>query len=139
MTDILIGTSAFTATCMYHDFPTPEDGCCAAAKRHIRTINQISAKCGVKMRYEVRQQDEKWIVWDTVNDCAMKGVAGPPRLPTLTAANCMRHPSIAGLLVMKPNSVASLVAEARPVTFWTQKEAQVCVDTLNDIDQLGSV
>jgi len=88
------------------------------------------------MRYEVRQQDEKWIVWDTVNDCAMKGVAGPPRL---TAANCMHHPSIAGLLVMKPNSVASLAAEARPVTFWTQKEAQVCADTLNDIDQLGSV
>jgi len=88
------------------------------------------------MRYEVRQQDEKWIVWDTVNDCAMKGAAGFPRV---TAANCMRHPSIAGLLVMKPNSVASLAAEARPMTFWTQKEAQVCADTLNDIDQFGSV
>ena len=89
------------------------------------------------MRYEVRQQDGKWLVWDTANDCAMKGVARRP--PRLTAANCMRHPSIAGLLVMKPNSVASLAAEAKPVTFWTQKEAQVCVDTLNDIDQLGSV
>jgi hypothetical protein len=88
------------------------------------------------MRYEVRQQDEKWIVWDTVNDCAMKGVAG---LPRLTVTNCMRHPSIAGLLVMKPNSVASLAAAARPVTFWTQKEAQVCADTLNDIDQWGSI
>jgi hypothetical protein len=89
------------------------------------------------MRYEVRQQDEKWIVWDTVNDCAMKGGAD---LSRLTAANCMRHPSIAGLLVMKPNSVASLIAEARPVTYWTQKEAQVCADTLNDdIDQWGSV
>lgn len=88
------------------------------------------------MRYEVRRQDKKWIVWDTVNDCAMKGVAGPPRL---TAANCMRHPSIAGLLVMKPNSVASLTAEARPVTFWTQKEAQVSADTLNDINQSGFV
>jgi hypothetical protein len=88
------------------------------------------------MRYEIRQKDEKWIVWDTVNDCAMKGVAG---LPRLTAANCMRHPSIAGLLVMKPNSVASLAAEARPVTFWTQKEAQVCADNLNDIDQSGFV
>ncbi len=88
------------------------------------------------MRYEVRQQDEKWIVWDAVNDCSMKGAAG---FPKLTAANCMRHPSIAGLLVMKPNSVASLAAEARPMTFWTQKEAQVCADTLNDIDQLGSV
>jgi hypothetical protein len=88
------------------------------------------------MRYEVRQQDEKWIVWDTVNDCPMKGAAG---LPRLTAANWMRHPSIAGLLVMKPNSVASLAAEARPMTFWTQKEAQVCADTLNDIDQFGSV
>jgi hypothetical protein len=85
------------------------------------------------MRYEVRQQDEKWIVWDTVYDCAMKGVAGPPRL---TAANCMRHPSIAGLLVMKPNSVT---AEARPATFWTQKEAQVCADTLNGPDLQGFV
>ena len=86
------------------------------------------------MRFEVRQQDEKWIVWDTVNDCAMKGVAG---LSSLTAANCMRHPSIAGLLVMKPNSVASLAAEARPLTFWTRKEAQVFADNLNDIDQSG--
>ncbi|MFI5093811.1 MAG: hypothetical protein ACHQIK_10250 [Candidatus Acidiferrales bacterium] len=88
------------------------------------------------MHYEVRRRDEKWIVWDTVNDCAMKGAAG---LPRLTAANCMRHPSIAGLLVMKPSSVAFLAAEARPMTFWTQKEAQVCADTLNDIDQWGSV
>jgi len=79
------------------------------------------------MRYEVRQQDEKWIVWDTVNDCAMKGAAGFPRL---TAANCMRHPSIAGLLVMKPDSVAALTADARPVTFWTQKEAQEWADIL---------
>jgi hypothetical protein len=88
------------------------------------------------MRYEVRQQDEKWIVWDTVNECAMKGAAGFARL---TAANCMRHPSIAGLLVMKPNSVASLAAEARPLTFWTQKEAQGCAYTLDDIDQWGSI
>lgn len=87
------------------------------------------------MRYEVRQQDEKWIVWDTVNDYAIKGVAGLPRL-TLTTANCMLHPSIAGLLVMKPNSVT---AEARPVTFWTQKEAQACADTLNGPDQSGPV
>jgi hypothetical protein len=88
------------------------------------------------MRYEVRQRDGKWLVWDTVNDCAMKGVAG---LPRLTAANCMRHPSIAGLLVMKLNSVTALTAEARPATFWTQKEAQVCADTLNDNDQLGYI
>ena len=94
---------------------------------------------GIKMRYEVRQQDEKWIVWDTVNDCPMKGVASLSSLSSLTAANCMRHPSIAGLLVMKPNSVASLAAEARPVIFWTQKEAQVCADTLNDIGQTGLV
>ena len=79
------------------------------------------------MRYEVRQQDEKWIVWDTVNDCAMKGAAG---FPSLTAANCMRHPSIAGLLAMKPDSVAALTADARPVTFWTQKEAQEWADIL---------
>ena len=90
------------------------------------------------MRYEVRQQDEKWIVWDTVNDCcALKGVAGLSSLSSLTAANCMRHPSIAGLLVMKPNSVASLAAEARPLTFWTQKDAQALADTLNDLDQSG--
>jgi hypothetical protein len=88
------------------------------------------------MRYEVRQQGEKWIVWDTVSDYATKGAAS---LPRLTAANCMRHPSIAGLLVMKPNSVASLAAEARPLTFWTQKEAQICADTVNDIDQWSSV
>jgi hypothetical protein len=88
------------------------------------------------MGYEVRQQDEEWIVWDTVNDCAVKGVAD---LSRLTAANCMRHPSIAGLLVMKPNSVASLAADARPVTFRTQKEAQVFSDNLNDIDQWGFV
>ena len=84
------------------------------------------------MRYEVRRQDEKWIVWDTVNDCAMKGAAGFPRL---TAANCMRHPSIAGLLVMKANAVASLVSEAKPLTFWTQNEAQVCADSLNGFER----
>jgi hypothetical protein len=84
------------------------------------------------MRYEVRQQDEKWIVWDTVNDCAVKGAAGFPRL---TAANCMRHPSIAGLLVMKANALASLAAEASPVTFWTQNEAQVFADYLDDFDR----
>ena len=88
------------------------------------------------MRYEVRQQDEKWIVWDTVNDCAMKGAAC---LPRLTAANVIRHPSIAGLLVMKPNAVASLDAEVRPLTFWMQKEAQKLADFLNDIGQSGSV
>ena len=90
--------------------------------------------CEVAMRFEVRQQDGKWLVWDTLNDCAMKAVAG---FPKLTAANCMRHPSIAGLLVMKPNSVASLAAEARPLTFWARKEAQVFADNLNDIDQSG--
>jgi hypothetical protein len=86
------------------------------------------------MRYEVRQQDEKWIVWDTVNDCAIKRSA---RFPKLTAANCMRHPSIAGLLVMTPNSVASLAAEAGPATFWTQIEAQQWADTWNDIHRSG--
>ena len=90
---------------------------------------------GTSMRYEVRQQDEKWIVWDSVKDCAMKGAAG---LSSLSAANCMRHPSIAGLLVMKPNSVASLAAKTRPLTFWTQKEAQQLTDTLNDLSGQGS-
>jgi hypothetical protein len=27
---------------MYHDFPTPEDGCHAAAKRRIRTIIEFA-------------------------------------------------------------------------------------------------
>jgi hypothetical protein len=88
------------------------------------------------MRYEVRQQDEKWIVWDTVKDRAMKGAA---RLPKLSAANVMRHPSIPGILVMKPNAVASLAAEVRPLTCWTQKEAQNLADLLNDIGQSDSV
>jgi hypothetical protein len=83
------------------------------------------------MRYEVRQHDGKWIIWDTVNDGAVKGAAGFPRL---TAANCMRHPSIAGLLVMKPNTVT---ADVRPLTFWTQKEAQQLADILSDLDQPG--
>ncbi len=30
-------------------------------------------------------------------------------------------------------------AEARPATFWTQKEAQVCADTLNDLDLQGFI
>jgi hypothetical protein len=94
-------------------------------------LRDLRRLTGISMRYEVRQQDEKWIVWDTVNDCALKGAA---RFPRLTAANCMRHPSIVGLLVMKPNSVA---ADARPVTFWTEKEAQALADTLNDFDQSG--
>ena len=34
------------------------------------------------MRYEVRQQNGKWMVWDTVNDCAIKGVAGLPQTYT---------------------------------------------------------
>jgi predicted nucleotidyltransferase component of viral defense system len=101
------------------------------------TKRQHCTHLEVKMRFEVKQQDEKWIVWDTVNDCAMKGVARRP--PRLTAANCMRRPSIAGLLVMKPNSVASLAAEAGRVTFWTQKEAQVCADILNDLDLQGFI
>lgn len=84
------------------------------------------------MRFEVRQEDEKWIVWDTVKDCAMKGAA---RLPKLTAANVMRHPTIAGVLVMKPEAVASLAAEVK--TFWTQKEAQNLADFLNDIGPQG--
>jgi hypothetical protein len=40
---------------------------------------------------------------------------------------------------MKPNSVASLAAEAGRVTFWTQKEAQVCADILNDLDLQGFI
>lgn len=75
------------------------------------------------MRFEVRQQDEKWIVWDTVNDCEMK-----PCNRVVTHAP-----------VMKPNSVASLATEAGPATFWTLKEAQACADVLNDLDLQGFI
>jgi hypothetical protein len=83
------------------------------------------------MRYEVRQQDGKWIVWDTVNECAKKAVVG---LFRRTVGNSTRHTLNGGLLVLKPNSVT---IEARPAMFWTQEEAQEWADTWNDLDQLG--
>ncbi len=81
------------------------------------------------MRYEVRQQDGKWLVWDTVNDCAKKAVVGGFRR---IASNSTRYTLNGGLLVPMPNSVT---IEARPAMFWTQKEAQEWADTWNDIDQ----
>jgi len=68
------------------------------------------------VRYEVRQQDEKWLVWDTVNDCAKKAVVG-------------------GLRRIASNRPNSVTIEARPAMFWTQEEAQEWADTWNDIDQ----
>ena len=71
------------------------------------------------MRYEVRQQDEKWVVWDTVNQCG--AVAGRLR-PTAT-----------------DGSPRVVVIDGRPFMFWTQGEAQEWADTLNDPDQSGFV
>jgi hypothetical protein len=82
------------------------------------------------MRYEVRQQNGKWILWDRVNDCAMK--AGDRR----TLSDSTRHTLKEGLLVLKPDSVT---IQARRAMFWTQQEAQEWADTLNDLDQSGFV
>jgi hypothetical protein len=88
------------------------------------------------MRYEVRRQDEKWLVWDTlVDDCAMKSVAGAVDGLRSVIANS-RYTLNGGLLVPMPNSVAF---ETRPAMFWTQQEAQQWADAWNDIDQSGSV
>lgn len=86
------------------------------------------------MRYEVRQQDGKWLVWDTVvDDCVMKSVVGAvDGLRSVIASNNTRYMLNGGLLAPMPNSVTF---EARPATFWTQEEAQQWADTWNDIDQ----
>jgi hypothetical protein len=97
---------------------------------------QIRAECGGKMRYEVRQQDGKWLVWDAVaNDWAMKSVVGAVDGLRI-ATNNTRYMLNGGLLVPIPNSVTF---ETRPAMFWTQEEAQQLADTLNDIDQSGPV
>lgn len=90
------------------------------------------------MRYEVRRQDGKWLVWDTaVDDCAMKSVVGAvDGLRSIIASNNTRYMLNGGLLVPMPNSVTF---ETRPATFWTQEEAQQWADTRNDIDQSGPV
>jgi hypothetical protein len=90
------------------------------------------------MRYEVRQQDGKWLVWDTVvDDWAMKSVVGAvDGLRTIIASNNTRYTLNGGLLVSMPNSVAF---ETRPAMFWTQQEAQQWADARNDTDQSGSV
>jgi hypothetical protein len=111
------------------DFPTPEDGCHGSGEAALPYHHQICADCGGKMRYEVRQQDGKWLVWDTVNDCAKKAVVGGL---TRIASNSARYTLNRGLLVLMPNSVT---IEARPAMFWTQEEAQEWADTWNDIDQ----
>ncbi len=81
------------------------------------------------MRYEVRQQDGQWLVWDTVaDDCAMKSVVGAvDGLRSIIASNDTRY---------MPSSVTF---EIRPAMFWTQEEAQQWADTRNDIDQSGPV
>ncbi len=54
VTDILIGTSAFTAT-YYH---APENGCHAAAERRIRTVIRfalnVEARCTMKSGGETK-------------------------------------------------------------------------------------
>jgi hypothetical protein len=99
---------------------------------------QICAQCGGKMRYEVRQQDGKWLVWDTVvDDCAMKSVVGAvDGLRSIIASNNTRYMLNGGLLVPMPTSVTF---ETRPAMFWTQQEAQQWADVRNDIDQSGSI
>jgi hypothetical protein len=90
------------------------------------------------MRYEVRQQDGKWLVWDTVVDeCAMKSVVGAvDGLRTIMAGNNRRYTLNGGVLVPVPSSVTF---ETRPAMFWTQEEAQQWADTRNEIDQSGPV
>lgn len=86
------------------------------------------------MRYEVRQQDGKWLVWDTVaGDCVMKSVAGAvDGLRSVIASNNTRYTLNGGLLAPMPNPITF---ETKPAMFWTQGEAQQWADTWNDIDQ----
>lgn len=82
------------------------------------------------MRYEVRRQDGKWLVWDTAaRNCVMKSVAGA--VEGLRRSMASRNmPMLNGGLVPMPNLATF---EIRPLTFWTQDEAQQCADTLNDL------
>lgn len=95
-------------------------------------------ECGGKMRYEVRQQDGKWLVWDTVvDDCAMKSVAGAvDGLKSIIDSDSTPYMLHGGLLAPTPNPLAFA---ARPAMFWTQEEAQQFAETLNDIFQSGAV
>lgn len=90
------------------------------------------------MRYEVRLQDGKWLVWDTVvNEPAMKSVVGAvDGLRSILASNKTRYTLNGGVLVPGPSS---LTFETRPAMFWTQGEAQQWADTRNEIDQSGPV
>ena len=90
------------------------------------------------MRYEARQQDGKWLVWDTVVDgCVMKSVAGAvDGLRSIMASHNTRYEWDGGILVPRPNPVNF---ETRPAMFWTQQEAQQWADMLNEIDQARSV
>jgi hypothetical protein len=97
---------------------------------------QICDECGRKMRYEVREQDGKWLVWDTVvDDCVMKSKVGAVEGLRSIVANA-RYMLNGGLLVPMPNPVTF---ETRPAMFWTQEEAQQWADTWNDIRQSGPV
>jgi hypothetical protein len=99
---------------------------------------QICAACGGKMRYDVRQQDGKWLVWDTVLDnCAMKSVVSAvDGLRSFMSGNNTRYELNGGLLAPMPNSVTF---ETKPAMFWTQEEAQQWADIRNDIDRSGGV
>jgi hypothetical protein len=102
------------------------------------TAKQICAQCGGKIRYEIRQQDGKWLIWDTVVDeCAMKSVVGAvDGLRSIMASDKTRYTLNGGVLVPVPSSVTF---ETRPAMFWTQQEAQQWADTRNEIDQSGPV
>lgn len=92
------------------------------------------------MRYEVRQQDGKWLVWDTaVDDCAMKSVVGAvDGLRSIIASDNTRYTLNGGLLVPMPMP-NPVTFETKPAMFLTQDEAQQWADTWNDIDQSGPV
>jgi hypothetical protein len=69
------------------------------------------------MRYEVRQEDENWLVWDTTLDhCVMKSVVG----------------AVDGLRSAMASNYTPPKLKTKPAMFGTQEEAQQCADTLND-------
>lgn len=88
------------------------------------------------MRYQVRQQEGKWLVWDTLaGDCATRSAAGAVEgLRSMMAGNRTAFRLEGGFLVPVPSSVT---VETRPAMFWTQEEAQQWADAWNDMDAWG--
>jgi hypothetical protein len=73
-----------------------------------------------EMRFEVRQQEGKWFVWDVVRgECFRKSVLG--------AVDGLRTAMLGHIA---PGPVKP--PETRPAMFWTQAEAQQLADFLND-------